>query len=493
MHDSKVLVGLLTLFLAAGAAAREIEMRGDDSLLPQDGREVQLRPCGTDEVQAQMLCGTLEVAEDPDEPERRSIALNFIVIPAIGESGTSAVFHLDGGPGISATNGAAFYVDHELGRAFRNGRDAVVLDQRGTGGSHPLRCPQTEDNGPLDEMYRVEEVDQCRRELEKKADLTKYGSWYAAGDLDALREALGYEQVDFWALSYGTKLAQIYMKRYPERVRTAFLVGAVDLESFRTPLMHAASGQRILDLLFHACQNDPGCWRTYPKLREDWSRILARLEKGPISSVRTERDSGEQTTVEIRRGPFGHAFAGLLTTTSSQRRVPHLIHRMASGDFEPFVNALGFGPSPFAEGLYLSIACTEGTSRIDEEDVAPVTFGTFLGDWRIRQQMDACARWPKASLPADFFEPPAADTQVIVISGEMDQPPSVPRSLCRMLSNCRILFVPNLGHTYFDVAEWPIGEECIDSIALSLYERGDVDAVDASCIHQMVPPPFKLD
>lgn len=452
-----------------------------------------LKPCGPEEREREMLCGSLRVAEDPDEPNGRSINLRIVVLAAVGEKTTqSALFHLAGGPGLAASQAASFYFTDPVGRAFRSGRDVVLLDQRGTGESNALHCPSTEDNGPLEEMYRVAEVDACRAELEGQADLTKYGTWYAAGDLDRVRRALDYEQVDFWALSYGTKLAQVYMKRFPERVRTAFLVGTIELDN-RTPLYHAAAAQRVLDLLFVDCQTDASCRRTYPDLRNDWKRVLARLEDGPVEAHRLNPENGEKMIVEIRRGPFGHAFGGLLGTAASQRRVPWLIHRMAAGDFDGFVEALSFGTSPYAEGLYLSIACSEGTSRIHSEDVSAATSGTFLGAWRVRQQIEACSRWPQATLPREFFEPATTEAAVIVLSGGRDTAnPLLGRRVCDGLPRCRFLTVPHLGHTYFDVGEWT-GGECPDRIALDLYRKADVEAVDASCLKAMEPPRFFVE
>src|SRR5205085_4699253 len=136
------------------------------------------------------------------------------VVPAIKKKiGEVPMFHLEGGPGIAATNAAGFYVGP--GSVYREHRDVVLIDQRGTGKSNPLQCPQLEKRGPLVEMYPVDEVKACRETLEKTADLTQYSTERAAGDIDAVRRALGYDNIDLWGVSYGTRLAQVYMKRYP--------------------------------------------------------------------------------------------------------------------------------------------------------------------------------------------------------------------------------------------------------------------------------------
>jgi pimeloyl-ACP methyl ester carboxylesterase len=455
-----------------------------------------LEPCGPAENPADARCGFLEVPEDPRHPEGRRISLPLVVLPSVeGTTGESALFELDGGPGLTSTDSKDFFLGP--GRAFRRGRDVVLLDQRGTGhGPHALRCPALERRGPLDDDYDPAAVEACREELARRADLTLYGTSHAAGDLDHARAALGYERIDLWALSYGTKLAQVYMKRFPGRVRTAFLVGTVPID-LRTPLFHAAAAQRVLDAVFADCQLDAACRAAYPDLRAEWGLVLARLEAGPVRASAPDSGAGEGRTVEIRRGAFGEAFRGLLATTTGQREIPRIVHRAAAGDWGPFLARMRKGPSPFAEGEYLSVECTESAPRIAPADVAAATSGTFLNDYRVRGQLGACATWPRGELPADFFAP-AADpgASVLVLSGEADHvaPPEWSAAVCGALPRCRLVSVPSLGHAPFDLDSWGGGAvECFDGLAIELLATGDAERVDASCVRAMVPPAFAVD
>ena len=482
----------LSLAVAAGAGSG-LPAGAADAAAPA---RPPLAPCGPAESPADALCGSLEVPEDPRQPQGRRISLPLVVLPAVeGTGGESALFELDGGPGLTSTDSKDFFFGP--GRAFRRGRDVVLLDQRGTGdGPHALRCPALERRGPLDDDYDPAAVEACRDELASRADLTLYGTWHAAGDLDHARAALGYERIDLWALSYGTKLAQVYMKRFPGRVRTAFLVGTVPIDA-RAPLFHAAGAQRALDAVFADCQLDAACRAAYPDLRADWRRLLARLDAGPVRAAVPASGDQEGRAVEIRRGPFGEAFRGLLTMTSGQREVPRIIHRAAAGDWGPFLARLRTGPSPFAEGEYMSVECAEGAPRIATADVAAATAGTFLGDYRVRGQLGACALWPRGELPQGFFEP-AADpaAAVLVLSGEADHvaPPAWSAAVCGALPRCRLVRVPHLGHGPFDLDSWQGGAvECFDRLALELLTGGDAERVDASCVRAMVPPPFAVD
>jgi pimeloyl-ACP methyl ester carboxylesterase len=465
--------------LAAAAmlvAAAAAEPAASSSRLP-------LAPC-TSERWKGALCGTLSVPEDPDHPEGRTIGLNVVVLRAIEpRPGAAPLFHLEGGPGVPASGAAGFYLGP--GSGYRRTRDVVLVDQRGTGESSPLRCPALERRSPLQDYEPIDEVAACRRALEGQADLTKYSTSIAARDLDRVRAALGYERIDIWALSYGTRLAQTYLKAFATRVRSAVLVGFAPL-AYKAPLFHAVAAQRVLDLVLDTCQLDAHCAARYPDLRREWRSLLERLEAGPILVA---SPGAGAPAVEIRRGPFGEALRTLLTTTAGQRRVPDIIHRAAQGDFSPFLEMVSKGP-PGAEGLYLTIACAEGGTRITDADVPRHTAGTFLGDYRVSRERAACAAWRTYAVPESFYAPPAGGAPLLVVSAEMDHvtPPAWAEAFCAATDSCLLLRVPALGHGPFDLDEWTHGE-CLDALMQGFYEHPG--RIDADCLRGMKPPPFQ--
>jgi len=437
------------------------------------------RPCPSSLAKSSARCGTVLVAEGPGSG--RTISLNVVVLPAVKKRRETALFHLDGGPGIAATNAAGFYAGP--GSAYRGSRDVVLFDQRGTGASSPLRCPEFERRSPLEEMYPVDEVTACRDALSAKADLRSYSTERASDDIDSVREALGYQKIDIWAISYGTRLAQDYMKRFPTRVSHAVLVGFVPLD-YRAPLFHAANGQRVLDLLFYKCQRDPQCSSKYPHLRGEWNALLQSLAGAPAEVRKGEKN------VTVSRGPFGEAVRSLMGTAAAQRKVPAAIHSAAAGDFEPFLDLMPKDGSMFADGLYLTIACSEGASRIHPEDIESHTSGTFTGDYRVRKELAACAQWPTYSPRATFYDPPKSTFPVLVMAGEMDQvaAPEWGYQFCASLPECRYVLIPDLGHGPFDLDVWTDGS-CFDDIAMAFYDHPS--SVDLSCIKRMRPPEFK--
>lgn len=450
-----------------------------------------LEPCDPEGRQGDLLCGSLQVPENYEDPAGRSISLNIAVAPALNsDSEVPPLFILAGGPGLGATGMSGYYLGP--GQAYRERRDVVLVDQRGTGDSSPLQCPSLESLSPLEEMYPLPEVESCRRELESKADLTQYTTLNSARDLDRVRSALGYAAIDLSGISYGTELARAYMRLFPDRARRAILIGPPP-NDMRTPLPHAANAQRALDLLFHECQTDPECNAAFPNLREDWRSVLDKLAKGFRTGI-LDPVTGKTNRIEVRKGPFAEAFRGLLATASGRRDVPRMIRSAAQGDFEPLLNAFPRDGSGFAEGLYLSIACSEGTSRIEPKQIRRYTAETFLGDYRVNRQMAACGVWPRSAPPPEFYEPAATDHPVLTFAGEFDAttPPTYAREICRSLENCLLVEIPGMGHVPFDLPDWR-GGDCLVRLSLDFLEAEAGRHLDRSCVGRMAPPPFSTE
>lgn len=224
------------------------------------------RPCTTARLAARAKCGSVTVPEDRSRPSGRKIELNVIVIPAEKPGrDRRALFDLDGGPGLADTKNADFYLTD--GAAYSATRDVVSFDQRGTGGSNPLDCPEFDAvDRALQPMFPVAAVRPCRKRLEQSADLTHYATEDAVADIDAVRTALGYRKIDIFALSYGTTLALRYIDEHGASVRSAVLLSAVP-PSAMPPRHHATAAQAALEEILLDCGDDAACRARFPRLR----------------------------------------------------------------------------------------------------------------------------------------------------------------------------------------------------------------------------------
>ena len=137
-------------------------------------------------------------------------------------------------------------------------------------------------------------------------------------------------------------------------------------------------------------------------------------------------------------------------------------------------------------GLHYCITCNEFVSRIRPEEIEPATRESFLGSWRVRDQMAACKDWPKTDLPADYFEPFTLETPAVLVSGATDSvsPPKWGEVVKSYMPNAIHVVVPGDAHTPEN--------ECTRSIRQELFRTGTTHGLDTSCITKMQGAPFKL-
>jgi pimeloyl-ACP methyl ester carboxylesterase len=171
------------------------------------------------------------------------------------------------------------------------------------------------------------------------------------------------------------------------------------------------------------------------------------------------------------------------------RDVPFLVEKAFAGDFSQFAEA-GLRAnrdiySGGSMGLHYCITCSEFVSRIRPEDIEPATRGSFLGSWRVKDQIAACKEWPKTELPADYFEPFRLETPAIVVSGATD-PTFTPdwREVKSIMPNAVEVVVAGAGHTPEN--------SCTRSIRHQFFRTGTTKGLDTRCVGKVQPTPFKL-
>jgi len=354
---------------------------------------LELTPCQVPGVKEKVLCGSYQVFEDRAARKGRKITLKVVVFPATGPTREPDPFvYIPGGPGSSATEDAPGVA--QLLASIRARRDLVFIDQRGTGGSHPLDCNfynPADLQSYLGYFFPLADVRKCRQELELKANLTLYTTPIAMDDLDEVRAALGYERLNLFGGSYGTRAALVYLKRHPQSVRTVTLQGVAPTNQFM-PRDFAQSNERALQGIIAECGGDEACNKAFPNLREETKAVLERLMKGPVEvevSVPSSTPGGAATTTKIRlsRDLAAEAIRYMLYQPRAASRVPLFLHLAAQGNFVPLAeSALLYRRQLVAtgsNGLYLSITCAEDLPWIKPGEGERLSANTFLGDYRL--------------------------------------------------------------------------------------------------------------
>jgi pimeloyl-ACP methyl ester carboxylesterase len=454
---------------------------------PAEGREPRLSPCWLEGLREPVRCGSLAVPEDRSNPSSRRIQIHFAVVAAASTTAAlDPLFVLAGGPGQAGTSYAPFVTS--TFRKIRARRDIVLVDQRGTGKSNPLDC----DSGDYDFSIASGSrrlSDTAKECLEKlKADVRFYSNFHAMEDLDAVRSALGYEKINLWGGSYGTRAALVYMRFHEDRVRVAILDGAAPF-ALRYPLHTAPDAQHALDQMFNRCEADEGCRSAFPRLRMELRDLLRRLGRASVRRKVRHPRTGNDQEVEISREAFVASLRGFLYVPEHTSLVPWVIHRATAGDFEPFVS-LSLSLSDWSVesmklGMTLSVLCSEDLPRIRQSEAARLAANTFLGTLMVDEWQSACSMWPIASLPPGYDAPLATKTPVLILSGAMDpvSPPHWGENVAASMPNSLHVVMRGAAHNVS-----PRG--CVPDLMATFIAAGTARKLDATCVDRQQTPAF---
>lgn len=486
MHLLEALAANIVLAVCAGLAPAAA---GAQTAAPAARPTLALTDCEVPGVKGRARCGTYEVFENRATRQGRKIKLRVAVLPATGaQRAPDPYFYIAGGPGSSAIEDAPGWAEDFA--KIRERRDLVFLDQRGTGGSNPLNCtlfdPQ-ELQSFLENFLPLEATRRCRAELEPKADLTLYTTPLAADDMDEVRAALGYERINLFGASYGTRAALVYLRRHPQSVRTVTLHGVLPTDELIT-LAYAEDAQRALDGVLGECERDAACRAAFPSAREEARAVFDRLRKGPVEVEILHPRTGQTQRVKLSRNLAGEAVRYMLYQPGSAAQIPLFLHRAAAGDFVPLAEGALFYRQQIvasgSNGLYLSITCSEDLPFIKPGDGEGARVEeTFLGSYRLVQQRAACQLWPRGTVPADYTEPTRSGVPVLLLSGEWDPvtPPAHGEQVLKHLPNGLHVRVPSGAHGFGGLE----GVECINRLKTEFVERGTAKGLDTSCATQI--------
>lgn len=445
-------------------------------------------------VSSAARCGVLEVPEDPGNPAGKHIGLQVAVVPALDRRADSTpVFLIAGGPGQGARESFAPIL--QVFSRLRRQHDLVMVDQRGTGGSNALRCdlPDDEDEeGPpptADEVAAL--VRTCLSRL--PGDPRFYTTSVAVRDLDAVREALGYRQVNLYGISYGTRVAQHYARRYPANTRSVVIDGVAPPGLALGPDI-ALVAQRVLDDAFNRCAADAACNAAFPGLRGNFAQLVERLQTRAQTVTLNDPTSGKAVTRQFTVDRLGIAVRLLSYSPVSTSLLPFLMSEAAAGRPGPLLaQALAVGDNlgdMMAPGMHNAVVCTEDMPFLAESPIDRSALArTYLGTRTLESLEHSCAVWPRGVLDADLRQPLKSKVPFLLLSGTADPvtPPAYAERARQGLSDALHVAVKGNGHGQFGV---PCAARVIADFITAATTRG----LDVKCLQQAdLTQPFFLD
>jgi len=314
----------------------------------------------------------------------------------------------------------------------------------------------------------------------------RYTSVHAAADLDAVRAALGYERLDLWAGSYGTRTALVYSRLFPERVRAVVLDGAAPFE-LRFPLWVARDTEAAIGRLLADCEASGPCRAAFPRLGPDLRELVARLEALPAAVEASDPVTGRPVRLTVGRDELVSGLRVALYTPQHSRLLPLAIHEAARGRFGPYLALLGEGTAwsteTMALGLTLSVLCGEDVSRFDDAEVEAATTGALLGSSLVRSWRTMCAAWPRGDVPPRLDDAQPSSAPALILSGALDPvtPPRWGEAMARHFPRGRHVVVPGAAHNVSFTG-------CVPDLIARFVEAGSADGLDVSCVPKTRPP-----
>ena len=436
-------------------------------------------------------CGRLAVAEDPQEPQGAKIEVAVAVVPAVAtRAKPDPLFLLAGGPGQGAIEAYAALLGAFAG--IHRDRDLVLVDQRGTGGSNRLDCDMPDEALETGELSPAELRDlarACLSELPGRAQF--YTTSIAVRDLDAVRETLGYERINLFGGSYGTRVAQHYARRYPERTRAIVLDAVVPPTLALVPRI-AIESQAALERVFARCAADAACNERFPELVAQFAELDARLRRRPVTVPFTDPVDGTTDDIEVTRAHLVTMARMLTYSARAASLLPLLIHEAAAnGNYGPLAAQAEMAGADLkgmiAMGVHHSVVCAEDAPRFSGAVERAELERSYIGPIMLDGMAAICEVWPRGPVDEDFNEPLESPVPALLLSGEFDPatPAGYGATAAAGFERSLHLIVAGQGHGQTRLP-------CVQRLLRRFIEQGSADGLDSACVHEIRPAPFFL-
>lgn len=448
-----------------------------------------LEPCQLAGIETQVTCGKVTRPLDASKPQGKQLDVHFAVLPAIARNKLpDPVILFAGGPGQSGLKLAPM-AQGLLGR-LRNRRDVIVFDQRGVGKSMDLSCPASprESTASTDMQQIAQRILKCKTELKAKHGLVEeslihFTTVDSSRDVDAIRQAVGAQQLNLVGASYGTRAALDYMRQYPQQVRRVVIDGLAPPDMV-LPRSFEVDIQAAWDGVVKACEADKTCNARYPNLKAALDKAIAALPQ-PV-------ELRHGVTLQRERVVFTRDM--LLTALRPPLYAPHLaqalpfaVTQASQGDYGPLASLAGGMASPGTElawGMHFSVICAEDFPRVVQAGPLPTNqFTGIVG----KLYAEVCQQWPQAPVPAAFYEMPPAKVATLLLSGGADPatPPRHGERVAKALgANARHVVAPQLGH---GVMAAGCGRDVVFQF-INASDEAKALEVDAKCLERIPRP-----
>jgi pimeloyl-ACP methyl ester carboxylesterase len=412
-------------------------------------------------------CGYVIVPESHAQPNNgRTLKLAVVVFKSTNPKPAPVpIINIEGGPG-GQVQGAISALTGDYYKAFTGNTDAIFYDQRGVGKSEPaLFCPEFYTDLPVPPAQPFGDPEKLDDELRAALychdrfvnqgyNLNAYNSSESAGDINDIRIALGYSQLNLYGSSYGTLLAQTVMRLYPQIVRSVVLDSVVRPD-INFDLNSVATGSRSFNLIFQTCAADAACNKAYPDLKNVFSKTIAKLDSKQASVPVTDPYYGDKFDVKISGTELVQLLFQLMYSSRALPKIPQLIYSISKADYSllgSIISSSLYGDD-IDWGMYFSVVCSEvwPFTGPDEQKIAEANALPELlkgNDKSVQSTITLCRKWNV--LKADPAEHTLlkSDLPTLVMEGQFDPitPPEYGQKVASQLSKSFYVEFAGYGH-----------------------------------------------
>jgi pimeloyl-ACP methyl ester carboxylesterase len=426
---------------------------------------------------------------DHDDPAGDAIDIAVAVYPVQSAEGAAdpapdPLFFLAGGPGQKAIAKPPII---KAATSALAEREIVVIDQRGVGESRPaLDCPELdklEADPAADDKDILAATEKCRADLSSETDLSAYGTAANAADIDLVRQALGYDEINLMGTSYGSHVAIEYARDHSDTLRSLVLNSPVPADSnYQADI--PKNVDEALSALIEACTSDAACAKDNPDLEASVEKALELADQNK-PEVKVKDASGKDLTVVVDAKALTNALVQVQYVGPFLGGVPQAITAAGKGDYVPLVQAAALTEQPggSSQGMQLSTLCSEEVARLDidqvREDAKTSPYATALVEASLTSVVESCELWDVDEASPEDREPVSSEVPALVVTGAYDPvtPTSYGESVAEDFSAATLVEFAATAH---DPLGSPPDEKCGAEILAAFLSAPDAE-VDAAC------------
>jgi pimeloyl-ACP methyl ester carboxylesterase len=459
-------------------------------------------------------CGYVIVPENPDRTDSPLIKLGFLRLSARTADAKEPLFMLAGGPGDTfiKPDTLLLFSDAFLGPILDE-RDVVLLDQRGAPNAVPnLDCPQAYGvtwSAYAQDLNETQTLEAARKALadcvadarDRGIDLDQYNSVRIAADVDAARQALGYDRIVYYGASYGAQLGQHVMRDFPGSLTSVVLDGANSLSRKSWVEERVRDADVATEKLAALCEANAGCGEAYD-VRAMIDEAMALFDDGPITA-RFEDTDGTMRDVTVTASDLATTIFGFQTGQIGIRSLPGVLDAILAdgrtsaaailGEMKGanLMASRGAAPEGGAMLMHMAVVCsddpvTSAADMIVEPDAS--AYARVYGQAVLEEYIEFCRAAGVAPLPDETDIDVTADLPTLILAGDLDARTPAVRSqlVAETLPRATFILFPEGTHVQ-------LGEinQCAGAILRAFLADPDAPP-DTGCIANMPRRGFVL-